>query len=141
VRNVIRAEREIAAQDRLIESSQVDVTLFADWKKWRRCISWFDIARALSKFAQRIAGKPDQINLHCWAQGILSVLNFLGERPFEGFVKLLPMETVGHMIGSRVFWIGVGMRAFTWPDPVEIKYVSPVFFHGAIKTRDFHGRK
>jgi hypothetical protein len=109
VKSVVRVERELDEQQSLIVSTYGAAKRFVNWKHCRRCISWFDIARALTRFSQNAEKSPKEARLYLWAQGVLSVLKVLDEKPFEGFQHLSAAEIGPRMMGSRVFWMGSGM--------------------------------
>jgi hypothetical protein len=127
VRDIVSVEQDLESQD-LLPRRPDEMALFTDWKQCRCCISWYDIARSLLHFSQKIAGSPDRAHLRCWALGVLSVLKFLDAKPFEGFRNVSPPFLEEHAAGSNIFWTGVGTRQFRWPLPVNVGAFSPLFF-------------
>lgn len=142
VRHITRTEQELAQQDKEFESENGSTNQVADWKQHRRCIAWFDMARAVIRSWKETEGSPDRSHLHSWAWGVRCALKHMGEKPFEGFSRLIPADIGEHVIGSRVFWIGGDLRAFTWPEPIEIGAGHSSFFRSRPKVEVRHdGRK
>jgi hypothetical protein len=125
----------LARDDTLLKNSEAGADELLRWRACRRCLSWFDISRKLERF-QNIGVSSDRNHLIYWARGVLSVLNFLGEKPFEGFRRLHTTDPGKRAPGSRVFWNGAGVRVFTWPASAEIEFDRPIFFAGKPK-KDF----
>lgn len=123
VRHVAAVEQALLiGDDELVDSEQA---LTATWKLTRRCVSWSDIARGLSKVAETRAVRP---HVSRWALGVLSVLRVLGEKPFEGFKYPSAVETGALTAGSRLFWMGSGLHSFNWPEPIHIEPLTGGFF-------------
>lgn len=126
----VRSAAQIRAQLEAEEAS-AEATLggegYSTWKAHRCCISWFEISGRLTREA---LGSDRMAR---WARGLVSVLKFLGEKPFEGFARLrAPMSSTSN---SPLFWRGAEVgRRFKWPTPFLLKPLKPIFFAASIQN-------
>jgi hypothetical protein len=117
VTNISRTERELELQDQMLEDSGERDPRFSTWKQYRRCISWHEIAQSLQRFRASVGDSLERSHLFSWSRDVLSVLEFIEERPFEGFQRLSPPSLEDPVKGAPMFWRGPHVGEFDWPTP------------------------